>query len=263
MFVTLSLLLLASAPDAGTAPPPTHEVVAIIWGGGKDAAAAKESLRRWEEEKKLLGDALTLPAGFPKLVSSASVPGLNPGFEIVLLGYCGRDEATAARRFLKALYPFVYEKPVQVEAPTCPKWSGEHQEYVVEAPTTLKAKGATLTLAVAALKSDADQPIGVALTTRRVRVVARDNTHKLLDVFEVDDTQSGTGMRSVGCDTSVAVKKSAVVLERTCTQPAGAACNFDPGEKTRVTVRWDGDTLANDEKTLETWDVDYSKDCAE
>lgn len=263
MILTLSLLLLASVPDTGTPPPSTPEVIAIIWGGGKDAASAQEALHRWEEEKKLLGGALTFPDGFPKRVSSASVPGLNPGFEIVLLGYCGRDDAPSARRFLKALYPFVYEKPVKVEAPACPRWEGEEQDFLVAPPATVKAKGVTLTVAVASLKGDVDPPVGDESTTSWVRVVARDNKNKLLDVVAVEDTQTGTGLRSVGCETEVEVLKSAVVLERRCTRQAEAACNHDPGERTRSTVRWDGQRLVTDEKTLETWTVDYNKDCAE
>jgi hypothetical protein len=266
MLLTISLLLLASTPEAATPPPATQEVIALIWGGGKDAASAEDSLRRWEEEKKLLGDALTLAEGFPKRVSSASVPGLNPGFEIVLIGYCGRDEATNARRFLKGLYPFAYEKPVKVEAAACPRWAGEKQDVVVEPPKTVKGKGVTLTVAVASLKGPVEPDIGVEVTTKWVRVVARDSKNKLLDVVSVEDTETGTGMSTVGCGTEeVTVRKSAVVLERTCTTPAGAACNRNPGKRTRSTVRWDGDLerLDTDEKTLEEWTVDYNKDCAE
>ncbi len=263
MLLTLSLLLLASAPDAGTPPPPsTNETVAIIWGGGKDAAAAQEALRRWEAEKKLLGGALTFTDGFPKRVASASVPGLNPGFEIVLLGFCGGADAASARRFLKALYPFVYERPVKVDAPACPRWAGAHQGFTVEPPATVKAKDVTLTVASAWLKDLDEASITDQISTGWVRVVARDKANTLLDVFALEDTQMGTGMRPVGCETSVAVRKSAVVLERTCTEPAMAACNFDPGEKTRTTVRWDGQKLATDETTLESWSVDYNKDCA-
>jgi hypothetical protein len=263
MLLTLSLLLLASAPDAGTPPPPsTNETVAIIWGGGKDAAAAQEALRRWEAEKKLLGGALTFTDGFPKRVASASVPGLNPGFEIVLLGFCGGADAASARRFLKALYPFVYERPVKVDAPACPKWAGAHQGFTVEPPATVKAKDVTLTVASAWLKGLDEASITDQISTGWVRVVARDKANTLLDVFALEDTQMGTGMRPVGCETSVAVRKSAVVLERTCTEPAMAACNFDPGEKTRTTVRWDGQKLATDQKTLKTWTVDYNTDCA-
>ena len=265
MLLTISLLLLASAPEAATPPPSTQEAIAIIWGGGKDAASAQESLRRWEEEKKLLGGALTFAEGYPKRVSSASVPGLNPGFEIVLLGYCGRDEATSARHFLKALHPFAYEKPVKVEALACPRWAGEKQDVVVEPPKTVKGKGVTLTVAVASLKGPVDPGIGEKLTTSWVRVVARDSKNKLLDVVAMEDTEEGTGMSTVGCETQVTVRKSAVVLERGCTRPSGAACNRNPGERTRSTVRWDGDLqrLDTDEKTLEEWTVDYSKDCAE
>jgi hypothetical protein len=44
MRLTLSLLLLASAPEAATPPPPTQEVIALIWGEGR-MSPRRRSLR--------------------------------------------------------------------------------------------------------------------------------------------------------------------------------------------------------------------------
>ena len=250
------LLVLATTPAEGTtAAPSSHEAVALVWGGGKDAAAAQEWRRRWDEEQKSVEASITLAEGFPKVVSSASVPGMNPGFEVVLLGFCRPAEGEPVRRFLKALHPFLYEKPVKVEALACPAWS-DGAERTVELPSVVKARGATLTVAVAR-QEDPPPPA----TTQLVRVVARDGKSQLLDTYNVDD-DSGTSPGD-GCETSVEVRAAEVVLERTCTQGVGAYCNRYPGEKSRITVRWDGKELLATTKTLSKWTIDMNKECAE
>ncbi len=77
--------------DAGAAKAPEPRV-ALVWGGGKDAEAAAGWRARWDREKVLLSGA----------VASDTVPGLNPGFHIVLLGVCRGDEGVQARRVLGA-----------------------------------------------------------------------------------------------------------------------------------------------------------------
>jgi hypothetical protein len=251
------LLVLATAPAAETpAAPPAGEAVALVWGGGKDAAAAQEWLRRWDDEQKQIDTSITLAEGFPKIVLSASVPGLNPGFEIVLLGFCRRDEGEPVRRFLKALYPFVYEKPVKVEAAACPVWF-DGRARTAGPPSIVKSRGATLTVAEAPLAEEPDGPG----TTKLVRVVARDNKSQLLGVYRVDDDRDSPP--TTGCETSVEVRTAEAVLERTCTRPVGAYCNRYPGEKTRITVRWDGKALRSEEKLLSKWNIDMNKECAE
>lgn len=270
MVLLIPLLFLASAPDAGATPPATSEPtagrVAIIWGGGKDAAAANEWRERWEVERKKLGPGtLALAPGYPKGVSSATVPGLKPGFEVVLLGFCRPDESPGVRRYIKALHPFIYERPVTAETSSaCPGWADPSATYTVAEPQTATASGVTLTVVAVSVKGG-EGTSGDAFTTGWVDVVARDGKSGLLDAYSVEDSQSYGGSASTtGCETSVeAVRKGAVVLERVCTWPPGAACNRNPGERKRTTVRWDGKALVAEDRTLEKWTVDYDKDCAE
>lgn len=257
MLTLVPLLVLSTAPVADTsAPAPASEVVALVWGGGKDAAVAQEWRSRWDDEQKQIDASVSLAEGFPKVVSSASVPGLNPGFEIVLLGFCRRDEGEPMRSFLKALYPFLYERPVKVDTTACPKWA-DGRARTVKPPSLVKVRGATLTVVEAPLAEEPDSPG----TTQLVRVVARDGKSRLLGAYRVDDDWNSP--QNNGCESSVEVRTTEAVLERTCTRPVGAYCNRYPGEKTRITVRWDGKALRSEEKLLSKWNIDMNKECAE
>jgi hypothetical protein len=248
MVLAVSLLLLAAAPDAGA--------VAVIWGGGKDATAAHESLARWEAEKRLLGELVTFAPGFPKMVSSTTVPGLNPGFHIVLLGFCSREEGQSERAYLQALYPFTYEKPVKDVESACPVWVEPSKERAVESRRTVKGVRFTLSVVVLARPELPDigevPPEGVP--ARWLSVVARDGAGALLGVYSLKDQRYYFGGdRTVGCETAVkSVRKDVVVLERHCTGSSGA-CTSDPGERKRVTVRWNGKAFIPEEKLLEKW----------
>lgn len=256
MVLALSLLLLAAVPDGGSPPPPQSSFgfVAIVWGGGKDTPAAYESLAKWDADKRLLGDRVTFAEGFPKIVSSATVTGLNPGFEIVVLGYCGRDEGKSERAYIKALYPSTYEKPVTGVKNTCPTWAGG-QEHTLGTQRT--AKGKELTLSVVELSTEPPDDSDLTSTPVPVRwlsVVARDSTGALLGVYQVtDDVAYVGGSNSVGCDTTVkSVRKDTAVLERGCIASSGA-CGRPPGERKRITVRWNGKAFIPEEKLLEEW----------
>lgn len=268
--LAITLMWLAATPEVGSAAAPPGEAVALIWGGGKDTAAAKASLERWESEKKLLGNVLVFAPGFPKVVSSGTVPGLNPGLEVVLLGVCGRDEARPARGYLKALYPFTYEKPVRDQALACPTWKTlpdkedpeDPAERTAQRPKTVKLPGGTLSVVELSVPDiEPEDQVRQAVPVRWLSVVARDNAGALLDAYSlVDDRSYIAGPRNIGCTTSVkSVRKDAVVFERTCNGTSGA-CQTDPGEKKRVTVRWDGKGFRAEEKVLETWSGTF---CAE
>lgn len=265
MVFAISLLLLASTPAPTATPPPeppTGEHVAVIWGGGKDAEAAKASLAKWEEERALLTEALVLAEGFPKTVSSASVPGLNPGFEIVLLGFCRSDESQVPRRMLKAYHPFVYERPVKQALSACPKWKAAGPERVLQEPQTLKAGTVSLTRIVSALPEP--RWIGDGLTVQWLDVLARDATGRLVGKVRMDDYLSPSAMGPVGCETTLEPsRKTGFVMNRHCTELAGAACNFSPGETLRTVVRWRDGKLVEEDTVLEKRTVDYDKDCAE
>ncbi|QQR45022.1 hypothetical protein JKA73_02425 [Myxococcus xanthus] len=240
MVFAISLLLLASTPAPASTPhpePSTGEHVAVIWGGGRDAEAAKASLAKWEEERALLADALVLAAGFPKMVSSASIPGLNPGFEIVLLGFCRSDEARVPRRMLKAYHPFVYERPVKQSVSACPRWKDAGLESVLREPETLKAGTVSLTRIVSALPEP--RRIGDGLTVQWLDVVARDATGNLVGKVRMDDYLGPSATGPVGCETTLEPsRKTGFVMKRHCTELAQAACNFSPRETLRTVVRW-------------------------
>jgi hypothetical protein len=263
MILAITLMWLAATPGAGSAAAPPGETVALIWGGGKDAAATKASLERWESEKKLLGDVLVFAPGFPKVVSSDTVPGLKPGFEVVLLGVCGRDEARPARSYLKALYPFTYERLVREQALACPTWKmlpeqedpEDPFERTVDRPKTVKFPGGTLSVVVLSVPGiDPEARVQQDVPVRWLSVVARDDAGTLLNAYSlVDERAYIAGPRNIGCTTSVkSVRKGAVVFERDCNGTSGA-CQADPGEKKRVTVHWDGKDFRAEEKVLKRW----------
>ncbi|WNG58742.1 hypothetical protein F0U59_31415 [Archangium gephyra] len=249
--------------DAGIPPVPesSGELVAIVWGGGKDTTAAYESLAQWDAEKRLLGDLVRFAPGFPKIVSSATVPGLNPGFEIVLLGVCPRDEGRDERAYIKALHPFTYEKPVKGVQAACPIWV-EQKSKAVNLQRTVKGKGLTLSVVELAWpeEPEASDLSFTSVPVRWLSVVARDGAGALLGVYSKKDEYSLAGSRAVGCRTEVkSASKDTVVLERTCKGSSGA-CDTDPGERWRVTVRWNGKAFIPEEKLLAKWEA---KNCAE
>jgi hypothetical protein len=266
MVLALSLLLLAAAPDAGSpAVTPTKDgPVAIIWGGGKDNVAAQEALARWEAEKRLLGDLVTFEGGFPKIVRSDTVPGLTPGFEVVVMGVCPQDGAKNLRAYIKALYPFTYEKPVNGWKGACfGSKLGQIPEVTLR--RTVKGEGITVSIVMLALPEEpsiGEMPMAGAGTPMRwVSVVARDASGALLDVYSLkDDRYYFGGDHGVGCDTTLkSARKDAIVFERLCSGSSGA-CRSDPGEKKRVTLRWSGKAFIAEEKQLKSWS---GQDCAE
>ncbi|MFY1829833.1 hypothetical protein ACN47A_28215 [Myxococcus fulvus] len=265
-FVVPFVLLSATAAVASTPAPEVSggESVAVIWGGGKDAEAAKASVAKWESERELLAKSLVLAEGFPKTVSSSSVPGLNPGFEIVLLGFCRSDESVVQRRVLKAYHPFIYERPVTQAVSACPKWKEAGAERVLREPELLKVgmSGVTLTRIVSELKPPVS--LGDGRVVLWLDVVARDATGKYLGKVSMEDEHSPTGMGLEGCDTSLEPsRKTAFVVTRRCTYAVGAACNFLPSDTTRTVVKWDGQKLVEEDKVIEKREVNYDKDCAE
>jgi hypothetical protein len=267
MVLTLSLLLLAAAaPDAGSAaaPLPENSPVAIIWGGGKDNVAAQESLAKWEAEKRLLGDLVTFAEGFPKIVRSDTVPGLTPGFEVVVLGFCPRDEATNVRAYIKALFPSTYEKPASFGKWACLGWKGLSQDAEVTLKRTVKDKGVTTSIVMLALP---EEPSTTELSMdptpmRWLSVVARDAGGSLLGVYSLtDDRVYFGGDFGVGCDTTLkSARAGTVVLDRECGGYAGACTGGQPGDHRRVTLRWSGKAFIAEEKVLKEWE---GKNCAE
>jgi hypothetical protein len=93
------------------------------------ATGAKTKAEAEKLQKALaLPRELRLSPGYPKLVESKSMPGLNPGFFLVVLGACA-DETAAQTSHGNGLAALIqrglkgaYAKPVTVKADGCPLW---------------------------------------------------------------------------------------------------------------------------------------------
>lgn len=109
-----------------TAQQPAH---LLILGGGKRPEDAHEVKAKFES-----ADGVKPAEGFPKVVKSDDIPGLNPGFHILVLGACKPDEWRLDA--IRAFYDKSYIRPVKWKgALPCPKldrrWKlGKPNEHV-------------------------------------------------------------------------------------------------------------------------------------
>ena len=112
---------------------------ALILTGAASEAAGAPLLEAAKKRVEAAKDLLAFAPGFPKLVQSDAVPGLKPGFWIVIAGYCEKDTVLDA---LKAIDSGSYSRPVKVEAGACPKvtegWSVKTDEAKDASKRTLR-----------------------------------------------------------------------------------------------------------------------------
>jgi len=121
-------------------PPPTPEVemeVLILFGSRK-----KEEAFEWMEAHRTyfesvgpkegvgLGDPPGFQGTFPQEEASDTIKGLNPGFHLVIGGYCKPGTAKAPLKALKAVFEGAYTRKVQIPVdggdggkPSCPDFS--------------------------------------------------------------------------------------------------------------------------------------------
>lgn len=94
----------------------------LVWGGGKTPEEAQKSLAEWKTKSPEWLTYVQLANGYPRIIESKTVTGLNPGFHIVVLGACDDGIAGAhALDLFKLLEPSVYAKDVTwAEASACP-----------------------------------------------------------------------------------------------------------------------------------------------
>ncbi|MBL8953567.1 MAG: ankyrin repeat domain-containing protein, partial [Myxococcaceae bacterium] len=97
-------------------PSATAGVDALIWGGGTTPADGEKWLALFKAEQNNYARLVEFPAGYPKVVKSDDVPGMKPGFHVVLLGTCAGDEARHTLALFKGVAERVYARRVQVEA---------------------------------------------------------------------------------------------------------------------------------------------------
>jgi hypothetical protein len=174
----LAALVVAAAPSSRV----------FIAGGAKTRAEAQKLERALKLPK-----ALKLAAGFPKLVESKSIEGLNPGFFIVVLGSCGDGSAaeTSHSNGLAALIQRslkgAYAKPVPSQPMSCPLWleASEVEPSLLASLTRTPDDRAVLLSAAKALHGNGEVLGASILLRRAVALGAQDEeTLTLLKTVE-------------------------------------------------------------------------------
>lgn len=99
---------------------------ALIWGGGATPEAGQAAKAEYEKNAPELNSLLELSPGFPKVMESAAVKGMKPGFHVAVLGFCSEREAMElALSVAKSVEPKVYVRAVDVSSASCPKLKPE------------------------------------------------------------------------------------------------------------------------------------------
>ncbi|WP_375772478.1 hypothetical protein NR798_16840 [Archangium gephyra] len=116
VFLLLPWRLEAATPRA----KPSDNPWVVILGSKPQPAEAQALLDSMQEKKPL--QWLKPAEGFPKLFESASLPGLAPGLNVLVLGVCGtRETALAARARVLPMVADAYVKQLTGPAPlACP-----------------------------------------------------------------------------------------------------------------------------------------------
>jgi hypothetical protein len=170
------LLLTVMTAVLAAEPAPTARV--FIAAGAKTQAQAQALLTKLK-----LPAALVLPAGYPKLLASKALPGLNPGFVLVVLGACPDSTAAQASHanglaaLIQRALPGAYAKTATPpKGAPCPLWLDADAPLppalaaVKERPDDPQAL-----LAAARVLDDPEHMLSAALLLRRaVALGARD-----------------------------------------------------------------------------------------
>jgi hypothetical protein len=180
----------APAPDAAPAPAAAGGKQLIIWGGGPTPADAERALAYWNSEKTVLEGVLELAAGFPRTVASKDVPGLKPGFQVVVLGTCAGPALEKPLRAIQGLRKGAYAKPGVLAGvgEGCPSSTKGYEALELE-----RVKKGTQELSLigfAATKSTKEK------LAWAYRFVLRESSGALLDWTAIDDRAGVTN----GCD---------------------------------------------------------------
>jgi hypothetical protein len=114
------LLLIPWRLEAAPRTKPQGNPWVVILGSKPQPTEAQALLESVKKKKPL--EWLTPAEGFPKVLASASLPGLAPGLHVLVLGVCGsRETALAARARVLPMVPDAYVKQLTGPAPlACP-----------------------------------------------------------------------------------------------------------------------------------------------
>lgn len=237
------LVLLALLACPAFAADPLH---ALIFAGGATDADARAALAAFKAKlENQVADVMKLPAGEPRVVESAKLPGLKPGFHIVTLGTC-KDPAPVLAA-LKALYPGAYSKPLtgDVGPERCPSLV----ENTTAAPLEPPVKVGPFVVNAFATTEDAKDERGRETSTSMIGFVITEKATGLVkDLITVEgDTADRVGDGPAGweyetCSASVTPNKNGFTVTRVCTSErtgCGAGERAIPkawSDETKVTV---------------------------
>ena len=91
----------------------------LILGGGAQREDAVSALRQWTQGLEYT--AAQPAAGFPKVIESATVKGLKPGFHVVILGACSDADGLRAMESVRSYGAGAYSRAVDWPDPLpCP-----------------------------------------------------------------------------------------------------------------------------------------------
>lgn len=105
-------LVAVLASSAALAQSSWASLDAVIWTSEKTPEAAAAQLDKAGPALKAAG--LTLAAGWPRVIDSADVSGLKPGFKVILIGYCPQADTTRVVMRSKSAQRLSYVRQVQL-----------------------------------------------------------------------------------------------------------------------------------------------------
>jgi hypothetical protein len=217
----------------------------VILGGGKTAEDAQAWQKRWQAIEPLLSDFVTLPEGYPQLAESKNIPGLNPGFHIVVLGSCGEQELAPVLALLKPVYPGAYARPVT--KPVSGKCPSIKKEAAVVKSHSFKKDGQRLVGMLVSLKEAVahGQP-----RTDALRILLFDDKDTL-QAFERFDLEPTDGTFPQECTVTLEGTKSRITVETSCQIEAPACSGYVSSFKDRDVYTVEGGKISTASKHLE------------
>lgn len=228
-----------AAEEAETDEPPVKrsgKMEVLVLGGGKTPEEAEAWMGHWKAASALMGNLVGLDEGFPRVMRSDEVAGLNPGFHIVVLGFCAVEERAAPFTLIKAFFPGTYAKAVTGQEESCP--TGGSELPIEQHTVNLKKEG--LRMAAVVTSSEEDAQAYIALF--------RGNTL-------LHHQSESYGDRSEGFPQSCTLRlkgtKARMMTEVACSIDATECNDFVTYYRNRTTYTVEGGKLEGETKELE------------
>ncbi len=250
----MNSLCLALLSSSVLAADPMH---VIIFAGGVSEADGAAALVSFKKLENTIAQAVHLPAGEPKVVESATLAGLKPGFRVVTLGVCKTPAPVLAA--LKAIYPGVYSKPLTDVVPErCPTMT-ETSAFAFEP----SVKVGPLVISAFALTESGPDDRGRDISNGTTGFVLVEKSTGLVKAVETADGDSASpsgdgpgGREYEECSASVTAEKTGFLITRNCSDER-TGCNGGERaipkkwtETIRVTVKGDSLVLSKPKKSI-------------